>query len=133
MALTQDRNTPMMDGELIVLPVAANAVIHAGALVVANATGFVAPGSTATTLTYIGRADDAVDNTGGADGAKTVRVRRKKVFKFKNSGTDPVTQASLGKACYIVDDETVAATNGTNTRSAAGIVIALDSDGVWIQ
>ncbi len=133
MALTQDRNTPMMDGELIVLPVAANAVIYAGALVVANAAGYVAPGSTATTLTYLGRAEDAVVNTGGADGAKTVRVRRKKAFKYRNSGTDPVTQAGLGKVCYIVDDETVAATNGTSTRSAAGIVIALDSDGVWIQ
>lgn len=133
MALTQDRNTPYREGSFIAPPVAANAVIHAGALVVANATGFAAPGSTATTLTYLGRADEAVDNTGGADGAKTVRVLRGVSFKWNNSGTDPVTQASLGKVCYIVDDETVSATNGTATQSAAGIVTAIDSDGVWVE
>lgn len=133
MALTQDRNTPYQDGDLIPVSVAANAVIHAGAMVVANASGYAAPGSTATGLTYLGRAEAAVDNTGGANGARTVVVRRKKAFQFKNSGTDPVTQASLGKACYIVDDETVAATDGTGTRSAAGKVIGLDSAGVWVE
>lgn len=133
MALTQDRNTPYQDGELITVSVAANAVIHAGAMVVANASGYAAPGSTATGLTYLGRAEEAVDNTGGANGALTVMVRRKKAFKFKNYGADPVTQASLGKVCYIVDDETVAATDGTGTRSAAGKVIGLDSAGVWVE
>lgn len=133
MALTKDRNTPFKDGELISVPVAADAVIHAGGLVVANATGYAAPGSVATTLTYLGRAEQAVDNTGGADGAETVLVRRGKAFKWANSGVDPVTQASLGKVCYIVDDETVAATNGTNTRSAAGTVVGVDADGVWVQ
>jgi hypothetical protein len=133
MALTADRNTQMKDGELIAVPVAADAVIHAGALVAANATGYAVPGETATTLTYLGRAEEAADATGYADGVATVQVRRGKAFKFKNSGTDPVTQASLGKTCYIVDDETVAATNGTGTRSAAGIVLGIDTDGVWIK
>lgn len=132
MALTKDRNTNMKDGELIGVPAAANAVIFAGGLTVANSTGYAAPGSVATTLTYLGRAEEAVDNTGGANGAKTVMVRRGKMFKFANSGADPVTQASLGKVCYIVDDETVAATTGGATRSAAGIVLGLDADGVWV-
>lgn len=133
MALSKDRQTPMQDGETISVPVAANAVLYAGALVVANATGYAAPGSVATTLTYLGRAEESVNNTGGANGAKSVLVRRKKAFYFKNHGADLVTQASLGKVCYIVDDETVAATNGGNTRSAAGVVVGLDSGGVWIQ
>lgn len=133
MALTADRNTTMKDGELISVPVAANVKIYAGALVAANATGHATPGATATTLTYLGRAEEVADNTGGADGAKSVMVRRKKAFKFKNSGADAVTQAELGKTCYIVDDETVAKTNGTGTRSAAGTVLGLDSDGVWVE
>lgn len=133
MALTADRNTSMKDGELIAVPVAASAVIFAGALVAANATGYAVPGSTATTLTYLGRAEEAVDATGYTDGVALVMVRRGKAFKFKNSGSDAVTQASLGKVCYIVDDETVAATNGTNTRSAAGIVLGIETDGVWVQ
>ena len=133
-ALTADRNTPSKDGEVIPVAVAANAVIHAGALVVANASGYAAPGSTATTLTYLGRADEAVDNTGGANGAKTIRVRRKVAFKFANSAGDAVTQASLGKTCYIVDDQTVSATNaGGNTQSAAGKVVGVESDGIWVE
>ena len=133
MALAQDRNTQMKDGEEIPVLVAANAVIYAGALVVANAAGYAAPGSVATTHTYLGRAEERVDNTGGANGAKSVRVRRGKAFLFKNHGADLVTQASLGKVCYIVDDETVALTNGGATRSAAGMVMAVDASGVWVK
>lgn len=133
MALTADRHTPYKDGALLPMPVAASAVCFAGGLAVANASGYVAPGSTATTLTYLGRFEEHVDNSGGANGDKTVLVRRGKAFKFANSGSDPVTQASLGKVCYIVDDETVAATNGSNTRSAGGIVVGLDADGVWVE
>lgn len=132
-ALIADRNTAMKDGELVPVPVAAAVRIYAGSLVAANATGYATPGATATTLTYLGRAEERVDNTAGADGAKTVLVRRGKAFRFANLGADPVTQASLGKACYIVDDQTVAATSGTNTRSAAGIVVGVDADGVWVQ
>jgi hypothetical protein len=132
MALSADRNTPLKDGEEIGVPVAAGAKIYGGGIVVANATGYAAPGSTATTLTYLGRAEEQVDNTNGNDGDKTVRVRRLKAFKFENSDADPVTQASLGKPCYIEDDETVAATNGGSTRSAAGTVVGIDDDGVWV-
>ena len=132
-ALTADRNTPMRGGELIPVPVAANTKIFAGALVAANATGFCVPGSVATTLTYLGRAESLVDNTGGVDGAKIIMVRRHKAFKFANYATDAVTQAEFGKSCYIVDDQTVAKTNGTNTRSAAGKVVGVDNDGVWVE
>lgn len=133
MALTADRNTPMKDGELIAVPVAAAKKIFAGALVAANATGFATPGAAATTLTYLGRAEESVDNTGGADGAKSVMVRRGKAFKFKNAAGDAVTQAELGKICYITDDETVSKTNaGGNTQSAAGKVVGVESDGVWV-
>jgi hypothetical protein len=133
MSATQDRNTPFKDGELVPVSVAAATRIYAGTIVVANAAGFAEPGSTATGLAYLGRADAAVDNSAGADGAAVVLVRRGKVFKFANAAADPVTQASFGRLAYIVDDQTVAATNGTNTRSAAGIVLGVDADGVWIQ
>lgn len=131
-ALTQDRNTPMKEGEELPFPVAAGAKIFAGSIVVANAAGFAAPGSTATTLTALGRAEEYVDNTAGANGAKTVRVRRGKAFKYANLPGDLVTQADLYKVCYLVDDQTVAKTHGTNTRSAAGKVVGVDADGVWV-
>ena len=127
-----DRNTPYMDGELVAVPLAAVAV-EAGKIAAINASGFAVEGSTATTLTYFGRFEESVDNSGGAAGDVTVLVRRKKAFKWKNSGSDAVVQADMGKTCYIVDDETVAKTNGTNTRSAAGKVIKIDTDGVWVE
>lgn len=133
MPLTADRNTPRKDGETIVVPVAANKKIYAGALVAADASGYATPGATATTLTALGRAEESVDNTGGANGAKSVTVRRG-VFLFKNSAGDPVTQAELGKTCYIVDDETVSKSNaGGNTQSVAGKVLGVGSDGVWVE
>ncbi|MNZ83169.1 hypothetical protein D3C78_1018900 [compost metagenome] len=130
-ALTRDRNTPMKDAQVIGVLVAASAVIHAGAIVVADADGFAAPGSTATGLTYIGRAEESVDNTGGANGAAAVLVRRLNAFKWANDGS--ITQAHLMKTAYIVDDQTLAATDGTGTRSAAGRIVGIDTDGVWIE
>ena len=43
-----------------------------------------------------------------------------------------MTQASLGKSCYIEDDQTVSKTSANGTRSPAGIVIGVDTDGVWV-
>jgi hypothetical protein len=112
---------------------AAATKVYQGGIAVVNAAGYGVPGSTSTTQTYIGRFEETVDNSGGSAGAKSAMVRRKKAFAWKNSSADPVTQAGLFKDCYIVDDETVAATNGTNTRSKAGKVIAIDSNGVWVE
>jgi len=130
-ALTRDRHTPLKKAEAIAVPVGAGAVIHAGALVVANASGFAVPGSTATGLTYIGRAEASVDNTDGANGAAAVQVRRLAAFKWANDGS--IVQANLMQTAYIVDDQTLAATDGTGTRSAAGKIVGIDTDGVWIE
>jgi len=130
-ALVADRNIQMKDGKLIAVPVAAAKKIFAGSLVAANATGYATPGAVAATLTYLGRAEETVDNT-GADGVKTVLVRCGEAFKFANHGADAVTQAAMGKVCYIVDDQTVALTNAGATRSAAGKVIGVEADGVWV-
>ncbi|WP_300335632.1 hypothetical protein [Accumulibacter sp.] len=132
-ALAADRNTPAMDGELLAVLVATNTVIYAGSLVAANASGYAAPGSVATTLQYLGRAEQSVNNNPGANGAKSVLVSRRKAFKWANHGADLVVQADLGKTCYIVDDQTVAKTSGGSTRSIAGKVIQIDADGVWVE
>jgi hypothetical protein len=130
MPLAADRNTPMKDGELVSVPMATAKKVYAGSLVAADANGYATPGATAATLTYLGRAEETVDNT-GANGAKSVLVRRKAIFKWKNSGTDAVVQADLGKVCYIEDDQTVSHT--VTGKSIAGKVIAIDSDGVWVE
>ncbi|MBA1445870.1 MAG: hypothetical protein M3H12_18775 [Chromatiales bacterium] len=129
-ALTEDRATEMMDGKLLAIGVAAAAMIYGGSLVVADANGYAAPGSISANLAAMGRAEEFVDNTGGADGEKTVRVRRGRAFKFENSGTNPLTQAHVGRSCYVEDDQTVSS-NATGT-SVAGEVLGVESDGVWV-
>ena len=131
-ALANDRNTPYQDGEVLSVPVAAGKKIFAGALVAANATGLATPGATATGLTALGRAEEMVDNSAGGNGAVNIRVRRGKAFKFANDA-DAVTQSMLGKTIYIVDDQTVAKTDGGGTRSAAGKCVGVESDGVWVE
>ena len=133
MALTKDRNTPRRPGEVIAVAVAAGAHIYGGSIVAAKAAGYAAPAAAAAGLLCLGRAEEEVDNTSGADGAVKVLVRRG-VFKWDNSaGADAITGADIGRTCYMVDDETVAKTHAVATRSAAGTVVAVDSTGVWVS
>jgi len=132
MGLVADRNTQMQDADLIAVPMAANVKLFGGALAAANATGFATPGAVSPALTYLGRVEAFADNTGGADGAKTVMIRRGKAFQFGNAAADAVTQAELGKPCYIYDDGQVAKTSAGGTRSVAGIVLGVDAYGVWV-
>jgi hypothetical protein len=132
-ALTADRNTPMRDGETLVIGVAGSKKIYAGALVALDSTGYATPGETATTLKGLGRSEALADNTSGSDGDITVEVR-KGAFRFDNSsGADEITAAEIGSDCYIVDDQSVAKTDGTSTRSVAGQVFDVDSSGVWVM
>lgn len=133
MPLTQDRMTAHRDGQVMPFAIGAGEEIFLGAQVAVNASGYLVPGAEATTLTYIGRAEQHVDNTDGADGDETVLVRRKKAFLWKNSDADPVDQSMVGQPCYILDDETVAGTDGTGTRSESGTVLAVESAGVWVE
>ena len=125
-ALTQDFNAPETDGIFRSIPVAANVKILKGAIVVLSG-GYAAPGTTATGLLMLGRAERTVDNTGGAAGALSVRVKRG-IFAWNSAGSgDAITSANIGATAYIVDDNTVALTNGSNTRSAAGTIHDIDS------
>lgn len=115
------------------MPVADSTKIYAGALVMKNASGYATKGATATGQVAVGRANESVDNSSGAAGAKFVTVEAGE-FKFKNSASaDLITIADVGVDCYIVDDETVAKTHATNTRSIAGKVTGVDADGVWVR
>lgn len=130
-ALAADRNTPEREGSIRVFNVAASTKLHYGALVALNA-GNAVPGSTATGLKAVGRSEDQVDNSSGSAGDKQVRVRSG-TFRFNNSASgDAITAADITSTCYIVDDQTVAKTDGTGTRSTAGKIFDVDDQGVWV-
>ena len=130
-ALISDRNAPRREAFDFSFPVAAGKRIFAGAAVVIQADGYAAPGSTATGLKSVGIAQEAVDNRDGGNGAVNVKVRRG-CFAMKH-GADPVTLADVCSPCYLVDDQTIAKTDGAGTRSQAGIVRDVDSASVWVE
>lgn len=129
-ALAAARNTPERAGNVAGVPVKAATTCHQGGIAVLDA-GYAAPGRTALNLIAIGRFEETA--TAVVAGDATARVKRG-TFKFANSAAaDLIAQADAGADCYIVDDQTVAKTNGTNTRSRAGKIEAVDADGVWVQ
>lgn len=131
--LTQDRNTPRRLSEDFEFPLAAATKIYAGSLVCLNSGGYLTKGAVATTLKAVGVAQASADNTAGANGAIRGKVQRG-CFKFANSSAgDLIALTEVGADCYIVDDQTVAKTNGGATRSVAGKVRDVESDGVWVD
>lgn len=132
-ALSADRNTPIRTAEDFEFPVAASTLIYAGSLVCINASSLATKGAVATTLKCVGVAQERADNSAGAAGAIRVKVSRG-CFRFANSSAgDLIALADVGADCYIVDDQTVAKTNGGSTRSVAGKIRDVDADGVWVQ
>lgn len=132
-ALTADRDTKRRGGDLLSLKAAAAKKYYAGALVARDDNGRATPGAVATTLRGVGRVTETVDNSAGADDALNVPIE-KGIFRWENStSADLIALADIGNDCYIVDDQTVAKTNGTSTRSVAGKVFDVDSLGVWVD
>ena len=121
-ALNKDRITPRKDGIQYDRQVAAGKIIFVGALACLNAT-LIADG------VALGYADNSI----GLDGDLTVIVD-KRPHRFTNStDADLIAIAQIGDACYVVDDQTVAKTNGGGTRPTAGTVVDVDESGVWVK
>lgn len=131
-ALTAPRDTRQRSAAVVNRGVAANVTIYKGALVALNAAGWLVPGTASTTLKADGVAQDTVVGT-AVNGEVAVDVERG-CYRFANStAADQITRADIGNNCFIVDDDQVARTNGTSTRSVAGVVVDVDAVGVWVQ
>jgi len=105
MALTQDRNTRQVGQFRTVAPkVAAGVSIFNGAMCSYNADGFLKPSDNTATDTFAGIADQSVDNTGGADGAKRCRICRGPFLMSPGA----LVQADVGGAVYCTDDDVIA-------------------------
>ena len=131
-ALTKGRNTRRAEGDVDNHPVLNAVNIFPGAMVVLDANGNAKPAVTELNAVPVGRAEEAADNTNGAAGDISVNVKRG-VFRYENSSAgDEITRAHIGDDCFIVDDQTLALTDGTNTRSVAGKIVNVDALGVWV-
>lgn len=131
-ALTTDRNTVRSEGEIVSLGMAAATTIFAGAIVMRNSAGYATKGATALNLIGVGRAEEQVTNAGSA-GIQTIQVRRG-TFRYDNSASsDQISAGDIGLPAYVVDDQTVAKTDGGSTRSIAGFIENVDIQGVWVR
>lgn len=132
-ATTAERNTKSRNADDFSFPIAAATKILAGTIVVLSATGYAEPGTTATGKKAVGVAKQTVDNTDGANGDLQVPIARG-CFLFANSAAgDAIANSDYGATCYVVDNQTVAKTDGTGTRSAAGVIRGVETAGVWVQ
>ena len=112
--------------------VAASTVIHKGALVCINASGYAIPGADTAGIKFVGVATETVDNSSGSNGTLSVRVAKEYLGKFAKSGS--ITIANLGTEVTIVDDNTVALAATTTNDIPAGLISAVDDDGeLWID
>lgn len=131
-ALTDDKKTEYRVGEEIAVPVDDGDIIYAGALVCVNAGGYAVPASDTSGLKFVGVARERADNSAGADGAISVLVRRKGVFKMALGSA--ITQASLGADVCAVDDQTVDLASATTNDIVVGkIVEIIDSTHAWVE
>ncbi|RSU57200.1 hypothetical protein [Sphingobium yanoikuyae] len=131
-AIAADRPTKRRSRGVPVRKMAA-VKVYAGTIVALNASGYLTSGVVATTLVDPGVAAETVDNSGGAAGDLSCRTE-KGIWQFANSAsTDLIGITEIGKTCYIVDNQTVAKTDGGGTRSIAGKVYDVDAQGVWVD
>ena len=136
-SLTQERNTPQYGVDVIPqltnYPVAGGVIVYQGSIAVLTE-GVATKGQPGAGFIALGRVEATVDNTTGAKGALRVPIRQG-VFRWGNStGADAISPNDVGSDCFIVDDQTLAKTNGGAARSRAGKVVLVDPDGgVWVQ
>jgi hypothetical protein len=134
-ALAADRYTDEREEEFASVKVGNGAKIYGGAMVAINKDGFAVQSANTAGLKAIGRAEEAIDNTGGLDGAKAILIKRG-IFKWLNDAALPITQEMLFTIAFIRDDQTVRAYDpaGGAPNPIAGLILDIDSDGgVWIE
>lgn len=77
----------------------------------------------------IGVVADHVDNASGANDAKTVNFKTG-VFKFALHASTPPVAGDVGKPAYASDNQTIS--KSAAAGSLAGLIIMIESDGVWV-
>lgn len=111
------------------VPVKASTIIYGGATVAIDASGYAVPATAATGLKVVGIAEGTVDNSAGTNGAKWLKVYCRACTRDVGAAGDALAAADWGATVYAIDDHTVGKTNGSNSRSPAGIFLGFETDG----
>lgn len=130
-ALTAERDTQRVAGRQLSYPVLASTQIFKGSLVgIQASSGFLVPMTAAAGIVAIGKAAANADNSSGANGDLACLVEPG-VYLWANHGTNTLADTDIGAVCYGEDDQTVG--NLITTRSVAGRVVDVVTDGVWVK
>ena len=143
-ALSTPRTTNKMDNgpspSSLSIGLKASATVYVGALAAVDATGYVVSGTAMATtgLRAVGVVAlqegavpvAAITDATGVAGSTVVNIVRG-CFKFDNDGS--IDQTYVLSPAYIIDDHTVAATDGAGSYSCAGTIMKVDSDGVYVM
>ena len=135
-AATNVRDTKQRTGD-VDAALLTGITVYKGTLVVLDtATGYCKPAVTGTGLVALGiaiTAGPSVSTTGISSGVTKIPVRPGRWLLANSTASDAITNAERGLPCYIVDNQTVAKTDGTATRSVAGTVEEVVTAGVWVN
>jgi hypothetical protein len=118
--LTADREDQRQDGIILSVPLS-NVKVYKGSLLAFNTSGYAVKAADTASFNLAGIAFEQVDNSAGSAGDKEVRVWRTGVFELNFSGT--ASQADVGKAVYMVDDNTVALAATTTNDVLVGRIV----------
>ena len=130
MAPSSNRLTKEREPGITSYPVYQSTTIYEGSMVALNSSGYLVPAADAAGNKVVGKADEMVDNASGASGAKYCRVKSGRQFLFAATS---ITQAMVGKAMYVVDDETFDDVGGTNYIKAGKLTEYVSATSGWIQ
>ncbi|OJF90638.1 hypothetical protein AX761_23350 [Rhizobium sp. 58] len=131
-ALSAPRNTPRRERTTRHVPIGAAVKLWAGSMVGINASGYLVPVTAVTTLKGVARNEVTIDNLSGANAALLAETSIG-TFRYANSAAgDLITRVDIGNDAYGVDDQTVAKTSASSTRSVVGKIFDVDDQGVWI-
>lgn len=117
-----------LDVFALTLAAAATKVFEGAMVFRAAGVGTVVPPSNAVGQRFAGVSDQTIDNSGGAV-AVPIRVRRKGVWPFAQTGTT-IDLTQVDARVYANDDMTVTLTANNNF---VGIVENVDDEGVWVR
>lgn len=122
-ALATDSNRIYELGDINQVPVKGSSILYQGAAVGGHSSGYAR--SIANGDKFLGFADEHIDNSGGGDGLKTVRVRKRGAILLDISG---VALGDIGKSVYATDDNTF--TLSDTNAVYIGQISRIDSSGV---
>lgn len=126
-AATANRDTAERAATEVNLTVKNDEVIYAGTIVAVDANGEAVSAIDTNTYAVVGRAEEYVDNS--ADG-ETIDVRRG-VFRWANGGS--FDDSNIGDLAFVEDDQTVTTAASATYDCIAGVIVDVDSDGVWVD